>query len=655
MGVDWIRRRVNWPNLLIAALLIIDLFVAILTLKSHGMSWDEPLFYNYADSIGNAYSISARLNGTLDLNKAYGSDPEGHKVYGPAYLLLARPLTLLLERIPGIQVADAWHLVNFLTFQIGVLIFYLLAKRWVNAWAALFASAFFATQPLLWGHAFINPKDIPFTVFFILAVYFGFRLADSLKITRVAAPSAQTEGNIGKDRVMSRRVQIAGRIALILGIVSGVIAAVLFAAGRWVEQGVDTLVRRALTLPAASLLRKIFNLVAPNSSGRVIDPYVVKALAAFHQARLGLLVVCLLLVALAIILAAWRERVAETLRLIRHTAVSPLWLALASIFAGLATSIRVIGPLASALISIYLLARYGRRTLGVILLYAVIAIVVCYVTWPYIWSAPIGNFINSIHFMADNPTPKPVLYNGVIFLSDDLPVFFLPKMLAITLTEPVWVLFVLGVIGIYQRFRREGSVWKSLLVPVGWFLVPFIYVVIFKPAIYDGIRQFLFMLPGIFLVIAFGFQALLDGIRLKWVNILLAVALLAPGIVVIVRLSPYEYAYYNTFTGGIGGAFRKYDTDFWLTCYKDTMQSLDATAPAGTTVFVLRNPSLAQVYTTSNLNVVAYQRQPDNTTPGSLLLLTTRANSDLLYHAGDPVYFQLGRDGATFCVVKQVK
>jgi hypothetical protein len=42
MQVDRIRRKVQWPNLLIAALLVIDLLVAVLTLKSHGMSWDEP-------------------------------------------------------------------------------------------------------------------------------------------------------------------------------------------------------------------------------------------------------------------------------------------------------------------------------------------------------------------------------------------------------------------------------------------------------------------------------------------------------------------------------------------------------------------------------------------------------------------------------------
>ena len=36
------------------------------------------------------------------------------------------------------------------------------------------------TQPVLWGHGFINPKDTPFATAFIAAVYFGFRWVNQL-------------------------------------------------------------------------------------------------------------------------------------------------------------------------------------------------------------------------------------------------------------------------------------------------------------------------------------------------------------------------------------------------------------------------------------------------------------------------------------------
>ncbi len=85
------------------------------------------------------------------------------------------------------------------------------------------------------------------------------------------------------------------------------------------------------------------------------------------------------------------------------------------------------------------------------------------------------------------------------------------------------------------------------------------------------------------------------------------------------------------------------------------MQYINENSPKNTTIYVLRNPTLAQVYTAPGIHVEQFQREPDNTSPGSLLSLTTRANVDLVYHADAPVFYQAGQAGAIFCVVKQIK
>src|SRR5512140_3498371 len=72
-------------------LLVINLAAGLLTFKDYGMSWDEPLFYNYADSIPMAYTPQAFSPG-FDFYQVFGKSPEDHKIYGPAYLLLARPV-----------------------------------------------------------------------------------------------------------------------------------------------------------------------------------------------------------------------------------------------------------------------------------------------------------------------------------------------------------------------------------------------------------------------------------------------------------------------------------------------------------------------------------------------------------------------------------
>jgi hypothetical protein len=87
--------------------------------------------------------------------------------------LLAKPVVDALDWMSAIPRADLWHLVNFITFQIGVALFFAVCLRWMGSWAAFGATLLFSTQPVLWGHGWINPKDIPFTVFFLGAIYTG--------------------------------------------------------------------------------------------------------------------------------------------------------------------------------------------------------------------------------------------------------------------------------------------------------------------------------------------------------------------------------------------------------------------------------------------------------------------------------------------------
>src|SRR5215216_742515 len=163
----------------ILLLLVVNILVGLFVFRDYGFSWDEPLFYDYGDALGYAYSPTAWLSGHFELDNSYGSSVDDHKTRGPAYLLLAREPVYLLEAL-GLDKASAWHLVNFLFFQLGVYFLYRLALRWMNPLAALTAAALFSWQPLLWGHAFINPKDPPFLVFFLGAVCFGFDMVDRL-------------------------------------------------------------------------------------------------------------------------------------------------------------------------------------------------------------------------------------------------------------------------------------------------------------------------------------------------------------------------------------------------------------------------------------------------------------------------------------------
>src|SRR5215213_1813361 len=200
---SFFRRFAEKPILL---LLAINIFVGLFVFRAYGYSWDEPLFYDYGDALGYAYSPAEWFSGDFDLNRSFGASGDDHKTRGPAYLLLAREPVHLLESL-GLDNASAWHLINFFFFQLGVYFLYRLASRWMKSSAALAAAALFSWQPLLWGHALINPKDPPFLVFFLASVCLGLEMVDEL--------SGETRNN-------RRKISVVLLPAVILGITASI-------------------------------------------------------------------------------------------------------------------------------------------------------------------------------------------------------------------------------------------------------------------------------------------------------------------------------------------------------------------------------------------------------------------------------------------------
>lgn len=501
-------------------ILTVNILIGLMTFRNYGLSWDEPLFYDYADALRYAYTPREWFSGDFDLQNAYGASGTDHANRGPAYILIARPFVSLIEAF-GMDNASSWHLINFLTFQLGIYLFYRFTVKWMNKPAALAASLFFAWQPLLWGHSFINPKDPPFLVFFIGAMCFGFEMVDDV------AENKKTE------------------------------------------------------------FTKIFT-------------------AAF--------------------------------------------------FLGIATSIRVLGPLAAVLTGLYAISQLNKIKLSAFLkhyaVYAVFAILITFLAWPYLWTSPLQKFIEVFGFMSDNPTQLNVLFYGSQYQAGNLPLRYFPTLLGYTLTEPVWILFITGLILGFWRSNNKQRLAHILILL--WFIIPFAYALLRRPAMYDGFRHFLFILPPIFIFAGFAFEKIAELAKGKWTSITTTGLILAFGIVPSVNLHPYEYAYYNSFTGGTAGAFRTYETEYWLTCYREAVLRINEEAPAGSQLFVRREPYIAAYYASSDIIIRDFRTEQKDMQPGDFYLANTRSNEDLRFLRDQPAFIEVTRQGATFCIIKQV-
>jgi hypothetical protein len=104
--------------------------------------------------------------------------------------------------------------------------------------------------------------------------------------------------------------------------------------------------------------------------------------------------------------------------------------------------------------------------------------------------------------------------------------------------------------------------------------------------------------------------------------------LVIPGIYADIQLHPYQYIYYNSYVGGVRGAFRNYELDYWETSYRQTAQYVNQTVPMNAEGIILGQKHTFQVYARPDLRLFS----PSEVIPGrqyDFLIVDTRANEDL--------------------------
>jgi hypothetical protein len=178
-------------------------------------------------------------------------------------------------------------------------------------------------------------------------------------------------------------------------------------------------------------------------------------------------------------------------------------------------------------------------------------------------------------------------------------------------------------------------------------------VVVFGVPIYNNFRHLLFMTPPLFVMTSILWDRVVRMARPRWLAPALAAALLAPGLVAIGRLHPYEYIYFNELTGGVRGAFGNYLLDSWCTAYRETMQFVNETAPSGSGIAVSGSIGTALPFFRSDLKPV---RIPEGYAGEGVdafaAIGCSWATIDPTFFPDAPTIWSVEREGVPLAVVK---
>ncbi|MEM6702449.1 MAG: hypothetical protein AAF690_07085 [Acidobacteriota bacterium] len=230
-----------------------------------------------------------------------------------------------------------------------------------------------------------------------------------------------------------------------------------------------------------------------------------------------------------------------------------------------------------------------RSTLGAVFAVSVIAWLVLVASWPLAHRSPLLEPVRAVTRSTQFEGVYAVRFGGEVLPSNEVPATYLLHWLLVVTPLPVLALALLGLGRLAKRLFNDRSRKPELLVPTAaslWLLLPLGAFVVLRPNVYDGLRHFLFVLPAVAVLAAYGgvgLQRLLER-QVPRVSWLAVVALLLMPVGSLLALHPYQYVYFNSAVGGVAGASGRYDTDYWAASYGEALDWVARrveNAPAG--------------------------------------------------------------------------
>lgn len=588
-----------------SAIIFACIFLAgLLTFDQYGESWDDRSLQKYAEKSIAAYTTFPQ-EGIVNIAR----DDLGF--YGPFFVMLTDWASKSLSTILPFSLPDLRHLIYYLTYFAGVLAFHSIAKRWLTEIPALGATLLFALQPVFWGHAFINPKDTPFLSLFLLSIAFGMQAFDNLKADHPIDLSPHSK----------RILALLATFWLVT-----VFGSFIF------TQAIHTYIE-TLVLSAQAGNTNLFSLIAKNITAIPAEIYIQRYFVLFLQIRTyySLLITLILLI-------VWYKLNPQLPTILFTVFISAILL-------GFSTSTRILGPFAGAIVTYYALRTRGKQAFPALVMYAVVALMATYISWPYLWMNPIPRFFESLREMSLYPWLGTVLFNGSTYEITDLPVSYLPVLLMIQLTEPVWLLSIAGwIVAASDKKKKRGLVELALI----WFVIPFTAFVVLHVALYDNFRQILFILPPIFLMAGVALESIKN---VKW-QVVLTVVSLIPGVVGIISLHPYEYIYYNQFVGGVNGATNKFETDYWAISYREAAEYVNEVASDDANIWVEGPAHLFSIFAREDLKIYS-SGELERADSYEYVVTFTRYNFDQTVYPDAEIVHKIEREGAVLTVIKK--
>jgi len=262
---------------------------------------------------------------------------------------------------------------------------------------------------------------------------------------------------------------------------------------------------------------------------------------------------------------------------------------LTGLICGYATSIRIMGVMLGGFLFLFLCMdlltalknkEKPAKPILNILLYSLGFCFILFISWPYLWTSPIHNFIESFTALSRYKWGATTLINGKMEEAQKLPWTYFPTWFLIT-TPVLWLTAGFAGIGliIYNIFKKpieflKNTPERNFLLYLLCFIIPIMSVILLHSVMYDDWRHLFFVYPPFVLMGLYFINKFLQNKYRMVVQGICALQVLAVSYFM-VKNHPFHQVYFNELVSHEDEYLRKnYEMDYWGCSFKQALEHI---------------------------------------------------------------------------------
>lgn len=272
-----------------------------------------------------------------------------------------------------------------------------------------------------------------------------------------------------------------------------------------------------------------------------------------------------------------------------------------ALFNGIACAIAIDARIMAVIIPVLTISIMGIKVLKAEVsfrkgfLYLVIFFTTCIACtilfWPFLWDAPIDNFLQAFKNMARFRHNPYLIFMGESIRASNLPWYYIPIWIGITTPIIYLPLFILGAMATLKSlFRNYRQIWSTQgelqdLIFLTLLLGPVLAATVLQSILYNGWRHLYFIYPAFILIairgLMFSWEILKNKILARGLLMALIVFSCVHTTYWMIRNHPLQNLYFNQFSGDWN---KRFEVDYWGLANKQALEKILKNNPGAAVV-----------------------------------------------------------------------